>query len=91
MQSQCRIGFYYLLTHLLTLPYFNKDSGIDVAEVVVDENGNVEVPINHPSNDHAYSSVVPLLDRPSEQSLMRVSSLNYKFLTSYIKFYLLGK
>ena len=40
---------------------------------------------------HTYSSVVPLLDRPSEQSLMRVSALNYKITTGYIKFYLLGK
>ena len=40
---------------------------------------------------HTYSSFVPFLDRPSEQSLMRVSALNYKITTQYIKFYLLGK
>ena len=56
-----------------------QDSGIDLAEVIIDENANEEAATNHPSSDHAYSSLVTLSDRPSEQSLMRVRALNYEF------------
>ena len=53
-----------------------QDSGIDLAEVIIDENANEEAATNHPSSDHAYSSLVTLSDRPSEQSLLRVRALN---------------
>ena len=52
---------------------------MDLAEVVIDENANVEAATYHPSSDHAYSSLVTLSNRPSEQSLMRVRALNYEF------------
>ena len=53
-------------------------------------NGNVDVPSEPPSSDHSYASLVPLSNRPSEQSLMRVRAFNYKCSIRYMTC-LLGK
>ena len=40
-------------------------------------NSNEEAPSVAPSSDHGYASLVPLANRPSEQSLVRVRAFNY--------------
>ena len=59
--------------------------------MVIDVNGNVEVPSNHPSSDHTYSLIVPLSERPPAQSLVRVRALYHRVCTGCITFCSLGK
>ena len=65
---------------LNNLKLFVKVAGVDVAEVVIDSNGNVVV-TSQPGTDHAYSSLVPLAqDTRSRMSLIKVNiSLPFKY------------
>ena len=61
---------------LNNLKLFVKVAGVEVAEVVIDINGNVVV-TSQPGTDHTYSSLVPLAqDTRSRMSLIKVSLPN---------------